>query len=301
MIGHDLVVTGGFHRGFTSVSNATYALDVRSTSSRWRRLDDIPMKLTHSAWAIHEDRMYLCGGYLGGHPGPAVDDCFVYHHVAPQGTQWQRLPSLPEPRAGGGMTYDTTLAVLIFVGGATRENPHRSADAIDHDETWMMAPHVTPRYGGWHEQAAFPLLGNHLSFVSTQNGEGHERHFYMGGQMGEMEKNNNLDELYEYESLTDQWLVRANMPIGRGHASSSTLSYACGFFIAGGAINGGYVKKRTDDISFYDPDTDQWMILGSMYAEIRTPVCGIWDDFLYCATGYSQRTLRRKLSIAPTE
>lgn len=304
MAPHHLVVVGGFHRGFATASNATYTLDV-TTSSSWQRQDDCPMDVTHAAFAIHHDRLFMCGGYRGGHPGPAVAQCWVYHHGAPRGTQWQALPDLPAARAGGGMTYDTTLAVLTFVGGATRELSSSghvfSADAVDHDEAWMMAPHVTePQYGGWFKQADFPLFGNHLSFVSTLDDTGRERHFFMGGQIGELEKNHNLDELYEYDLLLDQFFARANMPLARGHASSSTLPYACGFLLAGGSVNSGSnVKQRTRDISFYDPSNDTWSSIGQLYSDIKTPICGIWDDYMYCTTGYTRRTMRRRLKIVP--
>jgi Kelch motif len=272
-------------------------------------MDDFPLAegVTHAAFAIHEDKMFVCGGYRGGHPGPAVADCFVYDHsIAPGGgggtttttnpQQWARLPSLPQPRAGGGMTYDRRYEILVFAGGATRPVPG-VVDAVDHDTTWMLAP-GTPEYG-WQKQAAMPFRGNHLSFVTAVDQNGNERHLYGGGQISEEENDGNLDELYEYEPLSDTWTARHTMPFARGH-SSSTLPYGCGFLLAGGAINGNGTRTKTNDISYYDIATDSWTHIGIMYMEIKTPICGIRDDYIYCTSGYTQRSHRRKLGVAST-
>lgn len=299
MIGNDLVVTGGFHRGFATVAVDTYAMSAADGS--WRRMDDFPLAegMTHAAFAIHGMKMYMCGGYIGGHPGPSSDDCFVYDHsISPgRGKQWSRLPSLPSPRGGGGMTYDTRYQVLVFAGGATRPVAG-IADAIDHDTTWLLAP-GTPEYG-WQKQKSFPLLGNHLSFVNALDSKGTEHLMYVGGQISEEENDGNLDELYEYDPLDDKWITLATMPFPRGHASASTLAYGCGFIVGGGAVNGNGARKKTDDVSYYDISADSWTQIGTMYFEIKTPICGIHSDYLYCASGYTRRSFRRKLSMAPS-
>ena len=296
IIGTDLVVTGGFLSGW-SVTTATYALDVTTTYSSWRKMDDFPMYqgITHAAFAIHQAKMYFCGGYLGQHPGQAVNDCFLYDHAAAQGEQWTRLPSLPEPRAGGGMVYDEEYGVLIFAGGAVRP-VDGVADAVDYSDTWMLAPEGLDY--GWVPQSDIPHFGNHLSFVTTTNDGASRRHYFMGGQEGEDEKLGNLDTVVEYVPLSDQWYARASMTQARGHASSSTVPYGCGFLIAGGAIDGtASSKAQTDDISFYNPNTDSWSSIGALPSPRKTPVCGIYDNYLYCSSGYTQETARRRLSL----
>lgn len=55
--------------------------------------------------------------------------------------------------------------------------------------------------------------------------------------MGENEKSGNSDENYEWDVPSQSWIARADMPITRGHASSSTNAIGCGFIIAGGSSN----------------------------------------------------------------
>lgn len=293
VIDGELVVTGGFLPGFQSVAVQTYALT--QNNNQWVPQDNFPLPegITHAAFAIHDTDMYFCGGYLGGHPGQAVKDCFVYHHRNPRGQQWERLPDLPAPRAGGGMVYNEYYQFLLFAGGAVRPNVGK-AHAVDYESSWMFAP-TTPEYG-WHSMDDIPFLGNHLSYVTTGHGK-ESRHFMMGGQDGENEKNGNIDTLVEYIAIQNEWHPKANLPEPRGHASSSTVPYGCGFIIAGGAVNGGATKRRTPDVSYYDPELDRWTSLGNLTEALKTPVCGIHGDWLYCSTGYTKNTHRRRLRL----
>jgi hypothetical protein len=60
-------------------------------------------------------KIYLCGGYYGGHPGKEIPYCLTYDHDAPSGTQWTRFVDLPERRAGGGMVYDSKRNALYIL------------------------------------------------------------------------------------------------------------------------------------------------------------------------------------------
>ena len=64
-----------------------------------------------------------------------------------------------------------------------------------------------------------------------------------------------IKDMYEFvynANGDDQWIKRADMPITRGHASSSTNKYGCGFIIAGGTKNGGgKVLYRCLCVNFY--------------------------------------------------
>lgn len=83
-------------------------------------------------------------------------------------------------------------------------------------------------------------------------------HYYVyGGQLQELQRDTNLDEVREYFPETDHWEQRASLIQGRGHLASSP--YSCGFFVVGGAIN-LYPDQgmRTNDMSYYDIPTDTW-------------------------------------------
>ena len=75
-IGKDLVVISGFTKTFIgNLSRQVYAYDTTQNplwSSKWRTMDDIPSIIpsTHAGFVLVNDTdLYLCGGYIGGHPG----------------------------------------------------------------------------------------------------------------------------------------------------------------------------------------------------------------------------------------
>jgi N-acetylneuraminic acid mutarotase len=107
----------------------------------------------------------------------------------------------------------------------------------------------------------------------------------VGRQQGANESNGNLDYLYEYDSTLNRWRERARMIFPRGHFSSSTVPdrRGCGFFIVGGAINGGI---KTPDVHYYSIQHNNWTKIGELPSSRNTPVCVTTvDNFLYCQSG----------------
>jgi hypothetical protein len=221
--------------------------------------------------------------FVGGHPGPHTDACFVYDHsIAPgTGLQWKTFPSLPDGRSGGGLCYSKTRNALVYAGGAERPS---STVYIDYPHTWMylLGNHGTAA-AGWKPMKDRPILSNHMSYVAAKDEAGRERLFYLGGQKAENEKTGNVADNYEYNATQNVWTQRRAMPVARGHASSSTRAISCGFLVAGGTTNRG----KTKDISYYDIPSDTWTQVGLLPAVVNTPVCDVdfVNGYLYCETG----------------
>jgi hypothetical protein len=281
-----------------------------SVGAQWYDLDPLPFApgLTHGAVVtVNETTTYVCGGYVGGHPGPATDLCFVYEHGAPTGRQWRTFPSLPAPRSGGGMWYDRTADALVFANGASRPKPRNLIYTIDHNETWRYR--FQDPVSGWTATGPCPYYGNHVGFTTIEStgvgrrGEQQQRHFLLGGQHGEDERYSNLDDMYEYNFTTNGWTRRRSLPFKRGHFSESTIPYrSCGIIIVAGAINATATTlssflSRTSDISYYDMTTDTWTSIGNLPYNVTTPVCTLHDKYLYCQTGFVNASLsvRRRI------
>jgi len=122
---HFWVIFGGFDSTYDQATADTYALDLDDPNAEWQKQDDYPLApgITHAANVVVGSKLYVCGGYLGGHPGPHVEQCFVFDFSIAAGTgQWSQLPALPAGRGGGGLTFDSTLNTLMYAGGAERPN-----------------------------------------------------------------------------------------------------------------------------------------------------------------------------------
>jgi hypothetical protein len=270
-------------------------------------LDDQPLVpnfgMTHCAFTALNNKFYMCGGYAGGNPGGVkgltTDVCLVLDPFKPSGQQWSSttLPKLPQGgQSGGGMVYDTAMNALFVSGGARRFS---GQPTLDVDNTWMYS-FANPS-AGWVAKAPMPYKGNHLSFVTATDGEGNERHFFCGGQAQENESGGNKVDHYEYIPSSDTWIKHKDMPFPRGHTSSSTRPFGCGYLVIGGTDVG--LNKRSD-VTFYNIATDTWTKIGDLPNGLNTPVCDINRNTntgfstLYCETGYVSGSFSYKRQIA---
>jgi hypothetical protein len=298
MIGKDLVLIGGFVDGYGQATPSTYALDTTlATGAVWRRMDDLPVAVgsTHGAFAVAGKVLYMCGGYVGGHPGPDTNKCFVYNHsVAPgQNKQWSTFPSLPVfGRAGSGVIYDRQRRALVFAAGARRPKKG-DAFAVDFNSTFMYQLDQ-PRLG-WVRKANIPFVANHMSFVTaTDPTTKRQRHFFLGGQVGENEYTGNVADNFEWDAVKEVWIRRKSMPTTRGHAASSTRAVGCGFIVAAGSTN---EYGKTADVSYYDIPTNTWTSLGNLPNALNTPVCDINGGYMYCESGWTGSTFSYRRQI----
>jgi hypothetical protein len=250
-------------------------------------------------------KFYMCGGYYGGggdyngKEPPNVPYCFIYDHAAPAGQQWAESANFPDlPRTtenvphrfsgtgGAGMICDTATNTAVYAGGAVRDDPagYGTRDVTD---AWKID--LGNVAAGWKRVSDIPLKRNHISAVTAKDHAGIEHHFFLGGQKGGQEGSGNSKEVYEYIVATDTWLRHPDMLLTRGHASSSTVAFGCGFVIAGGTTN---EMGRTTEIHYYDIPTQTWMNIGDIPSTENTPVCGIYTpppntggaQYFHCAS-----------------
>lgn len=294
MFGDDFVIISGFDfTNFPSLPTAhveVYALDVSDPKATWRRMDDCPVSegITHTATAKVGSRFYLCGGSIGGNPGPDTDVCYVYDHSIDPGTsgQWSLLTRLPANRTAGGMVYDSKRNALYYGGGATHPfSLIAIIFSVDHRDHWMLD--LGNVEAGWIPKNKIPCEGNHLGHTNAYDDKGNERHFFVGGQLGEDRWLGQRDSLFEWNAANETWTKRASLPFARSHTQSATNPVGCGFIITAGiAAWNSYL----DDVHYYDIPTDTWTKIGSIPFQVNVPVCAVRDDYLYCATaGLSNR------------
>lgn len=281
--------------------NQTYAKDVTKPDSPWRRMDDVPLPvgITHTPTAlIFGKKVVMCGGYLGGVPGPHVANCFIYdHNSAPGSNQWYRLPVLPDGgSAGAGMIYDSATRTIFYAGGSIRPILGNRF-SVDINATWKYT--FAPGKNKWVASTPIPFKSNHMSSVTYRDAATKkERHFFLGGQIGENEHTGNVPDMYEFIVSTEQWVRRASMPMGRGHTMASTRPIGCGFFIASGSVNTATaVKNRTSDISYYDIPTDKWTSIGNVMYGMVTPIIAVDRTGYMHHIDTNARSFRRRIAF----
>jgi hypothetical protein len=304
MIGNDLVFFGGFYDNFQATRNETYARRVTdvNNNSTWRKMTALPhpVGITHTPSVAVGSKVYMCGGYIGGTPGPETPNCYVYDHSKFRGTgQWSRFRSLPGNGTGGaGIIYDKTTNALFYVGGANRPKP-RVLFSIDTNKVWKYS--LSNPALGWVESTPIPYFGNHISYVTARDDRGAQRHYFLGGQIGENEVFGNLADVFEFNAVEERWIRQASMPFGRSHSTASTRPIGCGFIVAGGAINDVNVPGKrisTSDISYYDIPTNTWTSIGNLSWSMVTPLVDIdKTGYMHFVNTRNKRGYRRRISF----
>lgn len=139
--------------------------------------------------------------------------------------------------------------------------------------------------------------GNHLSSVTAFDEKSEPHHYYLGGQLGDKEYTGNVDMNFEWDAINKAWVRRAPLPFARGHMTGSTRPISCGFFVAGGSANNFAVSS---EVTYYDIETDSWQRIGELPNQIRTPICDVYGEFIYCQTGLPWSAIfsyRRKIIV----
>ena len=74
MIGNEFLVVSGFWNNFGAVTKEVYKLNTADANADWVQQDDIPGAegITHTGFVAVGQKFYICGGFIGGHPGPHV-------------------------------------------------------------------------------------------------------------------------------------------------------------------------------------------------------------------------------------
>jgi N-acetylneuraminic acid mutarotase len=295
LVGDDITLVSGFSGSFNSVTKKVYAYNTRDPNAKWREMDDVPVPgFSHAAFAVDKTILYTCGAYVGGTPGPDSPICLRYNSAAPRGQQWSRLPDMPISRGGGGLNHIKETNSLVYSAGATRR------DGVTIDYTTTVELDLDNVSAGWTYRQDIPYKGNHLSHVTAYH-QGRARYYWAGGQLEQQEKFGNQNDLVEWDQASKTWIKRADMTLARGHASTSTIPYGCGFLMIGGAINTG---DKTPNIAYYGIDTDKWTSIGELPKKMNTPVCVIVrnvenSDWVYCQAGpvNGEFSWKRKISL----
>jgi hypothetical protein len=297
MVGNSFYVVSGFSGSFSTLTKRVYGFDTTNPNAEWVRMDDVPVPaFSHSSYAVDGQYMYICGAYVGPTPGPDSDICLKFTPNNGSGSQWSFLPKMPISRGGGGLLHIQATNSLLYATGSTRRG-----STVDYQDVYELF--LDNLSAGWIERQDIPYKANHVSHV-TAIYQGKQRHYIAGGQIQQKESDGNQRDNYEWDGTNKVWIKRADMKLARGHASSSTVGYGCGYLMIGGAINTG---SKTSDISYYAIDTNTWMKIGDLPKAINTPICDIVhlgtngniDDWLYCQTGAvsGEFSYKRRLSL----
>jgi len=253
---------GGFYTGTTTTARS----DVYDTATNtWTRLPDMPEQLTHSPTVVDGKVIWLIGGYVGNHPGPATTSVWKFDTVA---RTWSRGPSLPARRGAGGAAL--VGRQLHFFGGTNRvAGSTADPDQPDH---WVLDLAAGT---GWQSRAGLPNPRNHLTGATVDG-----KVYAIGGQHNEDESTGLQAQVDRYDPATNGWTRVADLPKARSHTVSVVRD---GRILVLGGTNPG--NTASSDVTQYDPATNAWARLPSLPGGRKTSVAALVGGTVYLTGG----------------
>jgi hypothetical protein len=222
-----LYVFGGFTSGATLETTArSDAYDAAGGS--WQRVPDMPVAVTHAPVVVDGTTIWLLGGYVGDHPGPATAQVWKYDVAA---ARWSAGPPLP-PRAaraerrswGGSCTSSAGRAATAPTAIPTRASTGSSGSTAA--RRGSRARRCPTRATTWPGVGLGGLV------------------YAIGGQYGENETTGNQSQVDAYDPASDTWRPRAPLPAPRGHVSSSAVVVGDRIVVMGGTEQGNKASSR---------------------------------------------------------
>jgi hypothetical protein len=198
----------------------------------------------HTATLLHDGKVLVVGGYLGGSSGPVpLSSAELYD---PLTNSWRRTSDTKVPR---GLHQATLLknGKVLVVGGLGHDR-WSSAELYDPaTETWSLTGNaITPHGGG-----TMTLLpdGNVLA---------------VGGEGGSLAPVSKAAELYK--SAEGQWLATNSLSTARVYHTATLLKNGKVLVVGGKGLDAGALSSA----ELYDPATGSWSQTGSMSTPRRS-------------------------------
>lgn len=265
-VGSRVYVFGGFATGTVTTARS----DVYDTlADTWTRLPDMPEEITHSATVADGTTVWIVGGYVDDHPGPATRHVWKFDTVR---RTYSPGPELPAPRGAGAAAV--VGRELHFYGGTNRvAGSTADPDQPDH---WVLNLD-----GGttWAPRAPLPNPRNHLAGAALDG-----KVYAIGGQYNENENTGLQTDVHRYDPATDVWTKVAGLPRARSHLVAVVRD---GQLLTLGGTNPGNVASS--DVTAYDQAGNTWSQLPSLPGGRKTPVAASVGDTVV-VTGGSHAT-----------
>jgi hypothetical protein len=265
----EMYVFGGFKNPGLEITGSVDAFD--PDKGTWRHVTTMPTPVTHGAVALDDDQVWILGGFEGDHPGPVINEVWIYDIGD---DTWTAGPPLPEPRGslGAAIAHDW---LHVFGGVSTNKE-------IDRDEHWSLR--LSSPSPMWFSGPPMPEARNHFTAATVDN-----LIYVIGGQNGHDVNPVDRDDVHVYDRVTTEWTEVASLPFPRSHVEPGTWVRDGKIWIAGG--RGNTIGQDTlSHVTSYDPLSDSWSEQLPLPAPRIAPFAKVVDGTLVVGGGGSAPT-----------
>jgi len=261
-----LYVFGGYKMP-TKACRRADAFDPKDSS--WHKLADLPSAVTHMNLILDGRSIWFAGGFKDGYKGYAISE--VWRYDIDENT-YTAGPSLPEPRASGGLAI--VGRKLHFIGGLTKDRDTCSA------KHWVLDLEELER-GEATWQEAKPMSTGRCHFgVVTLDGK-----IYLIGGMYHHDSNQIDRPLVDiYDPAADSWSRGEDLPTGHTHAEASTFVHRGRIYFLGGMAQVGERRWIDNKITVLTSE-GKWEHVGELPRPLSASAAGVVAGKLYLAGG----------------
>lgn len=222
--GGRIAVVGGYRADGTTVAT-TELFD--PATGRWGSGPDLPVAVNHAMAATIDDRVHVFGGY--GADGKPTTGAYRL-----DGTTWQAVAPLPQPRgAGTAVAHNARVYVAAGIGPAGL-----AAEMLVYD----------PAADRWSTAPGPPTRREHLG------GAGYGGRIYtVGGRTGGLDTN--LAAFEAFDPGTGTWTALPPLPTARGGLAATAT--CTGHIVAAG----GEATTTFAEVEAFDTTTGRWVAL----------------------------------------
>lgn len=239
-------------------------------SDRWRSGTASPLSNSHVAAVVDGDDVWMAGGFVGNHPGVATDQVWRYHADE---DRWQQEVSLPAPRASGG--FVRVGRTLHYIAGLAAD---RESNPPDH---WTLDLDDPVR---WKEAPPLPRPRCHFQAVVVD-----EVIYAVGGQTGHDVTWVDQTSVDAFDTRTNSWSTRADLPAPRSHADAATLVIGDRILVIAGRNAIGRTHQpdewQMDRITEYDTVADTWTQVAKTPALVLAVNASVIGTRVYLTSG----------------
>ena len=199
----------------------------------WTQKADMPIKKLQHSTSVVGGKIYSIGGwYAIGESYPVWEALTRVDEYDPTTDTWTRKADMP---TGRGHTSAAVVNEKIYIiGGDASEAPIVSIVEV-----------YDPCTDTWAEQTELPSQRYWFSTIAVDG-----IIYVIGGNEGLQAGYSHLNTVEAYDTSTDTWTRKADMPTSRSFLSTSVVN---GLIYA---IGGGAPGKEAVEV--YDPTTDTW-------------------------------------------
>ena len=242
-----IYVAGGFVGSKNTFTDQFSAYDAKNDV--WRVLSPLPAKRHHITLSSVQGKVYAMGGFYGALPDWQVQSSiFVYD---PKLDVWASSGDMPTPR--GEHVSAVVKDKIYIIGGRLAETPN-TKHIDDYVETRLTQVY-DPKTNTWTRLADAPTPRNSAA-AGVING----KIYVVGGRQNQHDPEgrlrlNNLNTLEVYDPETDQWQIKAAMPLAQAGLAVAVMNDKLYAFGGEQWFPNEVIFNRT---WVYDPKTDVW-------------------------------------------